>query len=151
VAGVSIKVDIDDREVEELLSRLRERVEDLTPVMKIIGETVRTSVVRNFEKGGRPDAWQPLAPATLKGEKRGAGILRRRGFAGGLLGSINSKAYKDRAVVGTNKVYGAIHQFGGKAGRGHKVTIPARPFLMVQDEDWDEIKEALAGYIFGPA
>lgn len=25
--------------------------------------------------------------------------------------------------------YAAIHQLGGKAGRGHKVTIPVRPYL----------------------
>lgn len=28
--------------------------------------------------------------------------------------------------------YAAIQQFGGQAGRGHKVTIPARPFLPVR-------------------
>lgn len=28
-------------------------------------------------------------------------------------------------------VYAAIQQYGGQAGRGHKVTIPLRPFLPV--------------------
>lgn len=28
----------------------------------------------------------------------------------------------------------AIHQFGGKAGRGHQVTIPARPYLTVRQD-----------------
>lgn len=28
--------------------------------------------------------------------------------------------------------YAAIHQFDGKAGRGHKVDIPARPYLPVK-------------------
>lgn len=27
--------------------------------------------------------------------------------------------------------------------------IPARPFLMVQDEDWDEIREELTDFLFG--
>lgn len=31
----------------------------------------------------------------------------------------------------SSAVTAAIHQFGGKAGRGHKVTIPARPFLPI--------------------
>ena len=31
-------------------------------------------------------------------------------------------------------MYAAIQQFGGKAGRGHKVTIPARPFLPVRQD-----------------
>lgn len=35
-------------------------------------------------------------------------------------------------TVRNSQPYAAIQQFGGKAGRGHKVTIPARPFLPVQ-------------------
>lgn len=31
--------------------------------------------------------------------------------------------------VGTRTPWAGIHQFGGKAGRGRKVRIPARPFL----------------------
>lgn len=30
--------------------------------------------------------------------------------------------------------YAAIQQFGGKAGRGRKVTIPARPFLPIRPD-----------------
>ncbi|WP_237043778.1 phage virion morphogenesis protein [Pseudomonas aeruginosa] len=33
-----------------------------------------------------------------------------------------------RAGIGSNLVYAAIHQFGG-AGRGHQVEIPARRYL----------------------
>ena len=47
----------------------------------------------------------------------------------------------------TNKIYGAIHQLGGMAGRGHRTKIPARPYLVIQDEDWAEIKEALTDFI----
>ena len=32
-------------------------------------------------------------------------------------------------MIGSNKEYAAIHQFGGMAGRGRKVEIPARPYL----------------------
>ena len=35
------------------------------------------------------------------------------------------------AVTGSNKVYAAIHQFGGEAGRSQSVKIPARPYLPV--------------------
>ena len=51
--------------------------------------------------------------------------------------------------IGTNVVYSAIHQFGGKAGRGKKVSIPARPFILLQEEDKKMIVEELAKYIFG--
>lgn len=31
-------------------------------------------------------------------------------------------------TIGSNVVYAAIHEFGGMAGRGRKVKIPARPY-----------------------
>ncbi|MFZ5537436.1 MAG: phage virion morphogenesis protein [Pseudomonadota bacterium] len=32
-------------------------------------------------------------------------------------------------MVGSNKRYAAIHQFGGQAGRKRRATLPARPYL----------------------
>lgn len=40
---------------------------------------------------------------------------------------------------GTNVLYGAIHHFGGRAGRGHRARIPARPYLGVSDDDRAEL------------
>ena len=52
--------------------------------------------------------------------------------------TIHSQLVGNNAVeIGTNRFAGdikggaAIHQFGGQAGKGHKVTIPARPFLPI--------------------
>ena len=62
---------------------------------------------------------------------------------GTLRGSIRAFSDGGSATIGAAKVktrsgstldYAAIHQFGGKAGRGRKVTIPARPFLPVDRE-----------------
>ena len=147
--GVEITVKIEDKEVREVLSRFQSRLGNLNPAMKIIGEVVRKSVWENFRQGGRPAKWEPNAPATLK-RKKGTAVLINKGVSGGLMGSITSQASKDSVTVGTNKRYAAIHQFGGPAGRRSKrVTIPARPYLMVQDEDWVEIKQVLADYLTG--
>jgi len=177
VAGAVIDLEMKDREIREVLGRIQRRMDDLAPAMRILGNIVRTSVIRNFEAGGRP-RWKPLSPVTLAGRKGGK-ILMRQGFAGGLAGSINVRAEKDRAIVGTNKAYAAVHQFGARKGsfgtftfrvrehmrklagkhikvREHTRTmslpwgdIPARPYLMVQDEDWVEMREALQEYITG--
>lgn len=49
---------------------------------------------------------------------------------GHLHGSITMKMQDDlTAVVGSNEKYAAIHEFGGMAGRGRQVPIPARPYL----------------------
>lgn len=174
MSGAAITVKIDDREVKELLNRIQKNLGDLTPVMKIIGSTVRTSVIRNFEKGGRPK-WPKHSTVTKKRRGKSAKVLMVQGLAGGLAASINYQADKDSVKIGTNKIYGAVHQFGAKKGsfgtvaanikahlrKGIKVKahtrkmklpwgdIPARPFLMVQDEDWEEIRAALNDHITG--
>jgi len=56
-----------------------------------------------------------------------------------LLGSVISYYGKDYAGVGTNKIYGPIHQFGGWAGKGKKVWIDARPFFELTDQDLNDI------------
>jgi phage virion morphogenesis protein len=161
---LSIKINIDDHEVNALLRGVSARGKNLKPAMKSIGQLVRTSVIKNFETGGRP-AWKPLSEATIFGSFKGQMVTKRGklrkpverklGFrkilidTGRLMKSLNSKAYPDRAEVGTNVVYAAIHQFGGPAGRGRKVNVPARPFLMVQDEDWSGIKDILIRHLTG--
>lgn len=40
---------------------------------------------------------------------------------------------------GTNVLYGAIQHFGGRAGKGHRARIPARPYLGVSDDDRTEL------------
>ena len=146
MSGAAVSVKVDDKGVRKLLAGILKRIGNPGPAMKIVGEIVRTSIVRNFEKGGRPTKWKALSPETLK-TKKGTAILREQGMAGGLMGSVNYKPFNDKVVVSANKVYAAIHHFGGKAGRGRKVTIPARPFMMVQDEDWVEMKAALGDFI----
>ncbi|TEB09145.1 phage virion morphogenesis protein [Pelotomaculum propionicicum] len=73
-----------------------------------------------------------------------AAILKDRGR---LVRSIRSKARSDVVAVGTNLIYAAIHQFGGPAGRGRKVEIPARPYLGVSEADLSDIRECLEDFI----
>ena len=61
--------------------------------------------------------------------------------------SITRHSDATSAVVGTNTVYAAIHNFGGKAGRGCKVEIPARPFLRLTQEDEDDIERNFAKFL----
>lgn len=172
--GIDIK--IDDNEVLALLKRLHAKVSDMTPAMQEVGELVKVSVKNNFFVGGRYSeagswrgggkTWQPLSISTLFAGKKKKFVGKRGRFIkgkngvearfsnrhtliknGGLMGSIKPLATSSGVTIGTNKEYAAIHQFGGKAGIGKKVTIPARPFLAVQDEDMQEIKDVLIKHI----
>ncbi|OGP23544.1 MAG: phage virion morphogenesis protein [Deltaproteobacteria bacterium GWC2_56_8] len=174
-----IDVRIDDSEVQRLLDKVSERASDMTPAMRVIGEIAKVSIIKNFEVGGRysepgswrggSNRWQPLALATVLGGFRKKAVLTKRGrykkpfmdrLRDGnrkvlikerhLMGSITSNPTSNSVEVGTNKEYAAIHNFGGEAGRKSKrVTIPARPFLVLQDEDLKEIKETLENHLTG--
>ena len=52
-------------------------------------------------------------------------------------------------MVGSNLPYARIHQKGGKTGKGHKVDMPARPYLGVSEEDMDEVRETVADFLAG--
>ncbi len=130
---------------------------------------MRDAVEENFAQEGRPDKWKPLSRATLesgvktykrKSKYGKAGTITKQSAdkltdrkilqkSGQLAASISEKSDSHSAAVGTNKVYAAIQQFGGKAGRGRKVTIPARPFLKLTDQDIEEIKRMLLNYAAG--
>jgi len=172
MAGAFVELKSNVKQVEQWLRRIAQRMGTPEPGLRIMGEIVRTSVIRNFETGGRPKKWKGLKPSTLS-RKRGGRVLVGQGFAGGLMGSIHARVARDRVFVGTNKVYAAVHQFGARKGQFGTITtkvgahtrrgrtvrahtrqmkvpwgdIPARPFLMVQDEDWREMNAALADYV----
>lgn len=151
MAREPLDVEIKDAGAKRLLADVIDRMKHPKPALAVVGEIVTESIQRNFEKGGRPQKWKPLAPATIK-ERRRLGkwpgrILVRQGTAGGLFGSISHRPMNDRVVWHANKVYAAIHHFGGMAGRGRKVRIPARPYMMIQDEDWAEIRDAMNRFI----
>lgn len=123
----SFRVQVNDRPVLEALGGLLDRLRDMTPAMRHIAEGLRTEVEENFLREGRP-GWLPLAPSTVMKRGNAHPILQR---SGQLAASVELFYSATEAGVGTNKVYGAIHQFGGQAGRGRRTTIPARPFLPV--------------------
>ena len=66
---------------------------------------------------------------------------------GKLAASINTYYDNDSAVIGSNLEYAAIHQLGGQAGRNKSVKIPARPYLFLTDDDYDEILHNIENYL----
>lgn len=58
---------------------------------------------------------------------------------GKLAASINTYYDNDSAVIGSNLEYAAIHQLGGQGGKNKSVEIPARPYLKLTNNDYEEI------------
>ena len=143
MSGLSMK--IESVQMEAVLNELAARMGDLTPVMQTIGEIIVEQTDTAFETGVAPDgkAWPASGRALASGGQTliDTAVLRN---------SITVQATENQVEVGTNVLYAAIHQLGGKAGRGKKAIIPSRPFLPDQDSlDWPEVKATLQDFLQG--
>ncbi len=135
--------------------------ESLAPVMTAAALYMDESVLKNFLEGGRPQKWQPTksgAPSHLYGN-------------GALLGSKRhvSDDFSAALMIGGGIPYAWIHQEGGiihhpgskefqvfsvlgetvftHGTKPHEILIPARPYMMFQDEDIQYLEELIGRYI----
>ena len=120
------------------IERLHQGTENRYILMRRLAETMHTAVLLNFRAGGRPK-W--------------LGLKYRNGKpltdTGALRNSFSTLYDNDTAIAGTNMVYAAIHNFGGKAGRGRKVTVPQREFLKLTPEDEQSLADTVQDYFRG--
>lgn len=141
----------DDSDLQRLFAAIIKRHGNAEAAFELIGEIVNTSIMRNFEDGGRPRKWKDLADSTKKQRARQGNwpgqILVRSGTRSGLMGSISYDARPKEVVFVANKPYAAIQNFGGQAGRKRATEIPAREYMMIQDEDWPVILETLNDFL----
>lgn len=162
MSGAVLITRMDWSEARSAFGRLAGAVTETTPIMRAIGTGLVTSTQDRMDAGHGPDGaeWKALNPVYAAG-KRGPGILRESGMRGGLQGSITYRAGRDEVEAGTNKIYGAIHQFGGviraKGGgklafkmggrliRTESVTIPARPYLGISPDAQVMIVDVIEG------
>lgn len=135
-----IEIKIDNKEVLTRLQELASRSENLRPLMKNIAGIMATATEDNFKDEGRPDKWIDLSETTMKQRQKIGKYLGQILQVSGQLASSVSTAYDDNsAVIGSNLAYAAIHQLGGQTGKNKKTTIPARPYLKLTDDNFEEI------------
>lgn len=112
MAGAMLEVVIDTTTVGKALDDLIKRLGDLTTPLNDIAEYLHQSTDDRFTKQVAPDGspWAPLAPSTLA-RKKGGRILRNKGT---LQDTLRHVVSNNELAFGTDRPYGAIHQFGGK-------------------------------------
>ena len=105
-------------------------------IMHLVGSHLVASTLRRFETERAPDGtpWLKSARAIAEGTRTLTDTGRLRGSMAHVVGD------GGRMVeVGSSVVYAAIHQLGGRAGKGRRVRIPARPYLGIDERDRDAI------------
>ena len=168
---------VKDEDVKAALQALSNRVNNMAPVLDTIGTGIIDRTQRRFDTSTGPDGvlWKKNSAATLsmlaarigssKSNTKKDGSLNARGNKvlankKPLIGETKQLGLQFHSLVVGNTLtvtspfaYAAIQQFGGNAGRGHKVTIPARPFLPIQQDgslypdEKTEILKALNSYL----
>ena len=113
-----------------------------------IAGIMATATENNFKDEGRPDKWVDLSETTKKQRQKIGKYPGQILQVSGQLASSVSTAYDDNsAVIGSNLAYAAIHQLGGQAGKNKKTTIPARPYLKLTDDNFEEILTETEKYL----
>jgi phage gpG-like protein len=120
---VSVRIQIKKNQdtVSRLLQDLTGRLQDLTPVMRDIGEILVEHIQENFREGTAPDGtrWKPSVRAMKEGGKTliDTGVLRN---------SFHARPDRRSVRIGTPDVRAAVHQFGAPAGSFGTVEVLVR-------------------------
>lgn len=111
------------------------------PLDRAVREVMIPSFKANFDAGGRPP-WDPLDEDTIKRKKDQGSILVKTGKLKQVAGQINLwTVTSEDATIGSLPemvFYGNIQQSG--ASFKQTGVIPARPFIMAQEEDVDDVE-----------
>ena len=104
---LQLDVTIQDERLQALIQGVADRLGHKRSAMAAIGEVVRTSIVRNFEAGGRPTPWK----LSRRAENEGGQTLVKTAR---LKNSFTVRADEDSVSVGTNVIYARTQHFGAK-------------------------------------
>lgn len=129
---------------DKALSKAGHKLGDTQALMESVGDALVSGTLKRFDAEEEPTGkkW----PKSKRAAKEGGQTLTDKAF---LRRSIDSAATPEKVMVGSNLPYARIHQLGGKTGKGHKVDMPARPYLGVSKEDMEEVRETMADFLAG--
>ena len=161
MAGSFITISVEDAAARAMLNKLGQM--DTAPLMRRLGERIQAWTQDRFDANqqqapnGTP--WAKLNPKYAQNKPRHL-QNRKLTLSGHLRKSIRWQLLDSQSVlVGTNVKYAAIHQFGGtirpKKGKAlafggrfvQSVTIPARPYLGISEQDNKEIREIIKDWV----
>lgn len=133
------------------LTALKGIVENKELVHEIFAAELFHATERAFENKRDPvtgKAWKEWTPKYAKrlaklGKNDRRNMLYQKGANGGLFNAVHHWADAEGGHIGANIIYARIHQLGGRAGRGHRATIPARPYLGLDAQAREDIQQTI--------
>ena len=161
MTGARVTIDYDDVALIASFERAVLTLEHPSEMMDSIGAVLEAGVQQRFIDAAAPDGTPWVESLRAQLGARGGKTLTDTGR---LQASITRVVSDSAVAVGTNVIYGAIHQFGGtivpKTAKAlaftlangdsvvtQKVTLPARPYLGVSDEDRAGIADVVTRHL----
>lgn len=142
-----LTVTVDKRNFDKSMSGILKRSRSSRPAYSQIATRMEAATVRRFNTTSAPNgkSWKPLAESTIR--QRREGSAKPLNDTGTLRSSIQSLGMRRRAIAFSSLNYARIHNKGGKAGKGRKVTIPQRQFLGLSAKEIKRYNRLLQTYI----
>ncbi len=143
-----IEITVDDLKLQEELSKLKDKFEDLSPLMLSLSESMLFGVMENMESEGSrlPSGhWVGLSEWTLEGRAKKGHNGKILQDNGDLINSIHAEHSPTEAIVGTIDKRAAMLHFGGQTGLD--TIIPGRPYMELIDQDLDDMMEDVMSYL----
>ena len=132
--GLDLRYTYADLGNEPAMDILAVMFDDLSPLMDELGAEMEDHTLERFDTNVAPDG-SPWLISVRAAAQSGKTLVDK----GHLRDSITREASAREVKVGTNVVYAAIHQLGGETGRNHSVTMPARPYLGVNEDNQQDL------------
>jgi len=109
-------------------------------ILRIVGAFLEGQIKQTITRGRAE--WPPLSPETIKRKGSSKPLIDTGKLRNSVTHKVEGNAVKV-GVFGEEAVIAAVHEFGTtKAGRGHKVVIPSRPFIRpTVDENIQEVEK----------
>jgi len=158
--NINIRIDKDSPGLK-IIGEINNKIKDLSPLMKKISLIMLSIIRKNIQVSGRPP-WPP---------RKDTQKHRLLWKTGALVSSLHPDSDNMHAEVSTNLKYARVHQFGHTfppreirpvrkralfwPGAEHPVKkvnwpgakIPARPFMVIPDEEIATIESAAKEYL----
>ena len=146
-----LQISLDQDAIQSALKQIMDAGNDLEPVMREIAGVLADSTEDAFANEADPvtgNPWPALSENYLaQNPDRASGQMLQMS-AGGLASSVQSEYSRDSASAGTNKLYAALHQFGGLPDMAPgPAAVKARPFLGVAAGDETEILAIISRHL----
>lgn len=146
----TITITLDDSAAQRTFEELIRRGQDTTDLMQRVAGHLADAAEESFATERSPDGvpWVDLTPSTkARRARQGHWPGPKLQVSNALVKSITVEFGRDYAQIGSNVPYARLHHKGGKAGRNHTATIPARPFLGISPEARDNIQEDMVRWV----